>query len=157
MTVLRWRFIAEKAFTSRAIAWFGGGDWSHVDLIMPDGSFAGARSDVLKEIPAGYRVRPYDYIAPAREIQLSHEVTQAQADACYAASKAKEGAPYDELAIWGFIWGRNWMEPDSWICSEAQVDNGMKAALWGPLYLSANRITPNDFTLILTAVGATIP
>jgi hypothetical protein len=155
--ILRWRFIAEKDLASRAIAWFGGGNWSHVDLVMPDGSFAGARADVLKGVAAGYQIRPYDYIAPVSEVMLSLEVTASQAQAYYDASKAKIGCPYDKLAILGFILGRNWMEPDAWECAEAQADNGMLAKLWNKLYLSANRITPNDLTLILSAVGATIP
>lgn len=148
--MLRWRFIAEKDPLSRTISWWGGGDWSHIDLAMPDGTFAGAR------LNGGYQIRPADYIKPAKSCVLSLETTPEQEMAYYAASKAKEGAPYDRIAIAGFIVGRNWAQPGAWICSEAQADNAVKAEIIKPLYLSANRITPNDMTLILSAVGATV-
>ena len=45
MSTLTWRFIAEKDIASRAIAWFGGGSWSHIDVRNPDGTYTGARED----------------------------------------------------------------------------------------------------------------
>lgn len=156
--MLRWRFIAEKDVASRAIAWFGGGEWSHVDLVMPSGQYAGARTaiDNAPSGSAGYQLRPIDYIKPARSVVLSLEVSAAQEQACYTASNAKLGDPYDHIAIWGFALGRNWAQPGAWECAEAQADNIVKASISKPLYLSANRITPNDLTLILTALGAVV-
>jgi hypothetical protein len=154
---LRWRFIAEKDVGSRAISWFGGGQFSHVDLVMPDGQYAGARTAIDKAATnkPGYQLRPADYIKAAVSVVMSLEVTAEQEVAVYKASNAKLGDPYDHLAIWGFVLGRNWEEPGSWICSEAQAQNITCAGICKPLYLTANRITPNDLTLILSALGAT--
>lgn len=155
MATLRWRFIAEKAIASRAIAWFGGGEFSHIDLVMPDGRYAGARTAADGAAEPGYQIRPTDYIKPAHSLVLSLEVTPEQEQACYKASTAKVGDAYDHIAIWGFAFGRNWAEPGAWECAEAQAHNIVCANICHPLYLTANRITPNDMTLILSALGAT--
>jgi hypothetical protein len=157
MSILSWRFIAEKDLGSRAISWFGGGSFSHVDLVMPDGTFAGARTAADGAKAPGYQIRPVDYIKPARSIVMSLEVTSEQADAVFASSNAKLGDPYDHIAIWGFVLGRNWAEPGAWICSEAQVQNMVCAKICHPIYLTANKITPNDLTILLSGLGATWP
>ena len=55
----------------------------------------------------------------------------------------------------GFIAGRDWSDPGSWICSELQCAAAESADIVKPLVLSANKITPNDLTLIWSALGAT--
>lgn len=147
MSTLTWRFIAEKDIASRAIAWFGGGSWSHIDVRNPDGTYTGARED------GGYIQRPADYIKPAHWCFFTLEVTAEQEVAFWKSSNAKLGDAYDKLAIWGFLLGRDWAEPGKWICSEAQAHNLTCAKIIHPLYLSANRITPNDMTLILSSIG----
>ena len=147
MSTLTWRFIAEKDIASRAIAWFGGGSWSHIDVRNPDGTYTGARED------GGYIQRPADYIKPAHWCFFTLEVTAEQEIAFWKSSNAKLGDAYDKLAIWGFLLGRDWAEPGKWICSEAQAHNLTCAKIIHPLYLSANRITPNDMTLILSSIG----
>ena len=53
------RFITEEDFSSRLIRWFTWSDWSHVDFVLRDGRFLGARLD------GGVLIRPHDYIVPS--------------------------------------------------------------------------------------------
>ena len=53
------RFVTEKGFTSAAIRWFTWSDWSHVDFVLKDGRFLGARLD------GGVQIRPHNYIKPS--------------------------------------------------------------------------------------------
>jgi hypothetical protein len=157
METLTWRLVGGTDCSSRAIAWFGGGLYSHIDFRESDGSYTGARADRIGGQPPGYFTRPADYI-PARKLLrtlfLTLSVTAEQARAFRIASNLKLHAPYDRSAIWGFLLGRNWRDPGSWECAEAQADSCEKAGIFAPLILSTNKITPNDMALLLSALGA---
>ncbi len=157
--VLRWQFVRASDPASLAIAWFGGGDFSHIDCIYPDGSCVGARSDTLHlkdgtVLLPGVQRRPPGYLKFARRCVMQLEVTVQQAHDFYDFLDHAIGAPYDSLAIIGFIAGRSWYRDGTYICSELQAAALTKAKIVKPLYLTANRITPNDLTLILSAIGA---
>lgn len=153
MASLTWQLSAAKGLLSRLIIWFGGGEFSHVDLVMPNGNLAGARSDKVGG-GSGYRERPSDYFPFVKRVRFTLEVTPEQELAVYAASNAKVGANYNRATIFGLIFGWNLTQPGTWDCSEAQIDNCQQAKIIPPEYISNNKITPNDFALILTAIGA---
>jgi hypothetical protein len=155
--MLRWRFIAERDPSSRLIAWFGGGDYSHVDTILPDGTYLGARHDKLGGMPAGVQIRPANYIVPANFLILELAVTAQQECDYYGFLTEQIGKPYDTLAIFGFLTGRNWAQPGAWECAELSTAAATSAKIFQPPYLTANRITPNDFTLMLSIIGGTDP
>ena len=156
------RFIRDRGLISGGIAWFGGGDYAHVDYAMPDGTWLGARNDWFPCIQpdgslkkaTGVQIRPANYIQPIRQLTLALTTTPEQDRDHYAFLYSQIGKPYDKLAILGFIFGRNWQDPGAWICSELQCAAAMSADIMQPLCLTANRITPNDLTLIWSALGA---
>lgn len=148
------RFIRDHGLSSWAIAWFGGGFYSHVDYAMPDGTWLGARNDHIDGIPPGVQIRPADYIKPVVSLLLTLQTTPEQDRDHYQFLYSQIGKPYDKRAILGFITGRNWQDPGAWICSELQCAAAMSADIVQPLCLTANKITPNDLTLIWSALGA---
>jgi hypothetical protein len=152
--VITLRFIRDRGIASTMIAWFGGGEYSHVDYAMPDGTWLGARDDHIGGKPPGVQIRPADYIQPIRQLTLSLRTTPEQDRDHYAFLDSQIDKPYDQRAIWGFIAGRDWMDPGAWICSELQCAAAMSADIMQPLCLTANKITPNDLTLIWSALGA---
>jgi hypothetical protein len=148
------RFIRGHGVGSGLISWFGGGLYSHVDYAMPDGTWLGARSDRVGGKPAGVQIRPADYVTPIRQLTLALNTTPEQGRDHYAFLFSQIGKPYDKMAILGFIVGRNWEDPGAWICSELQCAAAISADILKPLCLTANRITPNDLTLLWSALGA---
>lgn len=155
MTTLR--FIEGRGPASIAIAYFGGGLYSHVDYRCEDGSWLGARSDRVGGKPPGVQIRPADYVKPVRELLLELQTTPEQERDHYAFLYSQIDKPYDKWAIAGFITGRNWRNPGSWICSELQCAAAESADIMQPLVLTANKITPNDLALIWSALGAKAP
>jgi hypothetical protein len=150
------RFIRGRGLLSALIAWFGGGEYSHVDYLMPDGTWLGARSDRIGGAPPGVQIRPADYVKPVSSLTLSLQTTPEQDRDHYAFLYSQEGKPYDKWAIFGFIAGRNWRNPGAWICSELQCAAAESADIMQPLVLTANRITPNDLALVWSALGAKV-
>ena len=88
------------------------------------------------------------------ELTLTLQTTFEQARDYYAFLYSQLGHPYDKAAIWGFVTGRDWEDPSSWICSELQWAAAMSADIFKHSILSANKITPNDLTLAWSARGA---
>lgn len=154
MALLSFQFSRQDDLGSLAIRTFEhGGEWSHVDAIMSDGSLLGARNDVVDGIPAGVRIRPSNYSNFAAYKRVHLEVTQAVADAYQAFLSTQIGKPYDQSAILAFIFNRDWREHDSWFCSEL-VAGALESAQALPhkLAATANKITPGDLFLVLSAL-----
>jgi len=150
------QFSLEDAISSRAIAWFGQGHFSHVDCVLPSGELLGARSDFVGGKPSGVQVRPYGYAKFKIAKQMVIPATEAQEHNYYVFLRQQIGKPYDHAAIWGFVFDRNWREADSWICSELQCAAGEYAHILRPLYLDTNKIVPVMAAVAYSAVGGTI-
>lgn len=151
--MIRLQFVCEAALSSRAIAWFSAGHFSHVDALLPDGSLLGARDDAVGGRAPGVRIRPPDYVRWTRRVVMAVPASAVQTDMFYAFLHRQLGKPYDSAAIWAFAFNRNWREPDSWICSELQSAAGEHAGILPRLYLAANKITPVSCALAFSAVG----
>jgi hypothetical protein len=52
------------------------------------------------------------------------------------------GLPYDSKGIVGFLFHRNWTEPDSWFCSEFRTMAFLKGGEESFMFSALNRITP---------------
>jgi hypothetical protein len=116
---LTFQLVRGKGFSSRLIGWFGSGFYSHIDVITPAGELRGARSDVIKGIPAGCQDRPQDYETWARQTRYTIDVTRSQWLRYWEFSDAQLGKPYDSRGlIESFVLGRQWRDDDSWWCSE---------------------------------------
>jgi len=139
--------------------------WSHIDSIVPagldwrtvasdddnqllyptEGWLYGARMDTLPVygIPRGVQLRPPGYTTFHRCGILTIPVTDRQWMDFWGAQRAKLGRPYDWRAILAFLnGGRNWHEPDSWICSEAVEDSLETAKILSPFWLAPYKISP---------------
>jgi hypothetical protein len=155
--LLSWQFVLGSGISSRSIAWFSAGHFSHVDAMMPGGYLLGARSDRVGHRPAGVQVRPPAYETWKERVVMSLEVEESRGRAFFAFLNAQLNKPYDKTAIWGFAAGRDWREADSWFCSELQAAAIEAANITPALYAPAAKITPAGLAVILSAIGATCP
>ena len=149
---IKLQFVCEAAITSRMVAWFGAGQFSHVDAVLHNGFLIGARYDTCGGQLPGVRIRPPDYHKFARRTIMEVPATRGQTNAFYKFMLAQEGKPYDNEAIWGFITGRDWREDDSWICSEV-VSAAGEASVLPRLFSPVWKITPGGCALAFSAVG----
>lgn len=121
---------------------------------MDNGFLLGSRSDVVEGIPAGVQIRPPWYAHFAERVMFEIPSTTLQEARWERFLEGEIGKPYDKTAIWGFVMGRDWREPDSWFCSELQA-RALEVAGAAPcLYLAANKITPVALALAISALGA---
>jgi hypothetical protein len=127
--MLRLRFVAEKDWVSSAIKWYEGVGVgpSHVDLVLPDDTYLGARSD------GGVRIRPADYIPAAGigwERRYAIPVEPEALAKMYVFARAQLGKPYDFSNILGFALHQNWDDAERWICSELALATAEAGGLW---------------------------
>ena len=140
------QFSYSLGIADEAIKWYEHGEWAHVDVIMPSGDLLGARMD------GGVQARPFNYykFTKTKRVDLYAEV--AVTNSFQAWLQQQIGKPYDTDAIIGFAVERNWRDPCAWFCSEL-IAAGLEHAHWFPtlLYAPANKITPADLILALSA------
>ena len=148
--MIKLQFVMGAGFSSRAIAWFSAGEFSHVDIVMPDQTLLGARSDKVGGKPAGVQVRPAGYEKWSRRTTITLPCSTTAAREFYDFAHKQVGKPYDSVAILGFAAGRNWREPDSWFCAELAAAALEAAHLVAPLLLATSKITPVSLALVLS-------
>lgn len=85
------QFSTTNAIGSRVIRYFTNSDYSHVDLVMPNGNLLGAH------LHGGVKERPPDYENFKRTLRLGCMVPDI--DAAYAYARAQVGKPYNWKAI----------------------------------------------------------
>lgn len=145
MAFFRLRFVTEDALDSALIRWETRCLYSHIDIVMPDGQYLGARHK------GGVAIRPVDYMRPTRERRYAIPVEDNALAAMMTFGMAQVGKPYDDRDIIGMALHTDWHSADStaWICSEL----GMAYPLAGGLALLnvlagyTYRITPDDLHL----------
>lgn len=96
------------------------GPWSHVDCVLPGGGLLGARDDRVGGAPSGVQIRPNGYINFLRTQRIILPCPETSQEAFYGFLRGQLGKPYDQTAIAGFVFQRDWRETDSWFCSELQ-------------------------------------
>jgi hypothetical protein len=155
------RFVRSKGFTSDVTAWREETCMpfppSHVECVTPDGKWLGQHADGgMLARPAGYDHDDVAFISDGRraEIFVSLPVTQAQADAFYAAATAAISEPYDWRAIIGFAVPFHEHLKFHAICSAKMVlllrTKGCEFFPW-PLTVPAHLVNPRDLMLILSS------
>ena len=149
------QFVRGAEFSSKVIAWFGGGIYSHVDAVLADGSLLGARDDSVGGQPSGVWVRPANYEKWEVQDVYHLESTAVQELVFYEYIKGQVGKPYDSRAIWGFALGTYWRDPDAWFCAELHAA-AIEWALKLHLVLANSKITPSDLALVVSALGAKV-
>lgn len=157
--VIRLQFVLGAGLSSRLIAWYGQGygGWSHVDAVLSDGSLLGARSDWIKGIKPGVRIRPPKYETWIRRAVVEIRSTEAQAIAWEEWLRKQEGCPYDQGAIWAFITGKRQHTAGRWICSACQFGALEKMHILHPASIPPSQVTPDTlFMLTTSGIGGRI-
>jgi uncharacterized protein YycO len=107
---IKLQFSSSNSVGSRLIRWRDWSDYSHVDLVLPDGKLLGALPD------GGVQIRdPY----PTRsKLILSIEVSPDKYHSILFRALSQVGKPYDYVGILGFVFNRDWEDDSKWFCSE---------------------------------------
>lgn len=150
---VRLSFVEEASLESYAIAWFGKGNFSHVDALRDDGSRWGARSDSVGGKPPGIQLRPAGYAEFSREEIFTIPATPLEEVSFWAWWESQEGKPYDKLEILGFLFDKDWMHPGWYICSAAGYASLASIDLlpYSP-YLPPNKIDPGMLSMVVSCV-----
>lgn len=142
------------------IAWFSAGHFSHVDAVVPTpggpDALLGARADRTDGAPPGVWVRDQGYADFATRVVFEIPADGNQETLWRSFLASQIGKPYDREAIWAFAFGRDWREPDSWVCSELQARALEVAGISDCFYLACNKITPVALALAISAMGAKV-
>ena len=152
-------FVTEATLGSAMIRWFTHSDFSHVDIITPDGYRLGARSDhpvwvpedpnyqpTMREPHTGVQKRAMDYAKFTLDRRLIIPCSATQADHAYGWLYEQLGKPYDKRGLFAsFLFDRPvpWWDEKEWWCSELAavfVHNAGFTACRTP----ASRVSPND-------------
>jgi uncharacterized protein YycO len=93
----------------RMVTW---SDYSHVDVLMPEGDLLGALApDGVVRQGKALRIKQ-----ASKAVIMDLPVADAQA--AYAFLKKQVGKPYDYQGVVGIGLHRDWQEDDSWSCAE---------------------------------------
>lgn len=149
------QFVGARGLASSIIERFGAGSFSHVDAELPDGTLLGARSDSIGGRPPGVQIRPADYGLAGWRIKVKCHIlaSDIQEADFYDFLKAQEGKPYDKLAIFAFVIGRDWRDDSAWFCDELDAAGLERAKVIPDLYLPASKMSPTSLALALSATG----
>lgn len=152
--MIRLRFVREADPVSSLIAYYSASPFSHVGVLLPDGSELGARSDSVGGKPPGVQIRPGDYAKFAIEVVFAVPCTDAQEGAFLDFCHKQIGKKYDKIGILGFASGRNWRDETKWFCSELVTRAGEVSTILPYLYISYYKITPGASAIAYSAIGA---
>ena len=125
-------------WSSRLIAWFTQGKYSHVEFITPHGKALGAR------LKGGVQARDFHYIGNRKSRLFRIEVSD---NLLYQYANSQRGKPYDWLAIVGFIFGRDWQNQRRWFCSEYVTWAILRSGVELLRVDDVAKITPDDVAL----------
>ncbi|HEX5461871.1 MAG TPA: hypothetical protein VFX20_18045 [Steroidobacteraceae bacterium] len=161
---LEFQLVRSNSPGSRLIGFFGGGFFSHVDIVWPDGRLFGARSDHIRrmadrtrcDLKPGVRFRPQGYERWSRVVRIRVPCSTEQKRRAMAWALEQEYKPYDKLAIVAFAIDRSWRTEGAWFCSELAT-RYLEVAFDFTLPLTPNKIPPGTFACTAGArPGATI-
>jgi hypothetical protein len=151
MAYLVAQFAANGSLGSKLIEWYDHGLYSHVDIVLPDGSLLGARDDVIYGVPKGVQIRPAGYVAGFTTLKVELEATDVVAAEFYRLAYSQIGKAYDSTAIAGFAANRDWRAADSWFCSEFFMWCLEGSGFVHKLSAPCNKIAPDDALLVCSA------
>lgn len=153
----RFQFVHGPGWESGLIAWAGADTFSHVDILLDDGTLLGARSDAIGGKPPGVQIRPPGYDQWTKQVIIAAPCTSEGKAAALAFAHAQIGKAYDKTAIAGFAVDRDWRTPDEWFCSELAGVAAETGGVVEQLYVSANKFMPGPLAITLSGVkGRTI-
>lgn len=156
MSEITLQFCSFPSGWGRVIPWFTQAPYSvgHVDIVLPSGDLLGAQHSVIDGVPAGVQIRNPGYGKMTNPIRVSLPVTPQGLEAALSFAHDQIGKPYDTLAIFAFMIGRNWRDDDAWYCSEYGARYAEIAKAFPcPLAAPDNKITPGALLLVCSALA----
>lgn len=156
MSELVLQFSTSTAFMSSMIRRLCHSEFSHCDIVTPDGLLGVSGVDKSIGDAGGVRVRRpglWPYLRTPKTARLKTDV----ADKVIALGKTQLGKPFDDGALWEFLSDdpadRDWRDESKWFCSEF-VAWCLETAGFFPYSLIAakNRITPGDLLFLVNPV-----
>jgi hypothetical protein len=152
-----WHLAFDKNWGSGLIRRSCHSPFSHVDMVMKDGSLLGAsyspKAPYIHGNPCGVASRPFDYqqFKYRRQMILATE----RADDIRRIWSTQLGKGYDNGSLWDMIGdsfpgARDWRLNESWFCSEGVAWAMETGHFWGPHQLRwpKNRVSPTDLLLM---------
>jgi hypothetical protein len=145
------RFITEGGFVCTAIRGFTFSQWSHAEIILPEGTYLGAHAG------GGVQIRASNYVVPTRERRYSIPVPDQMLEDILNFAKAQIGKGYDYDAIGQIVIHKHdpWANANRWFCSElvAASANAGGLVLLNVVREYVNLITPEMLHLSTRLVG----
>lgn len=160
-TCLQFQLVAAAGLSSRAIGWFGGGFYTHVDIVWPDGRLFGARSETMVvnglTYDEGVQFRPQGYAKWCKVTRIDVPCNLNQRNRALEWALRQEWKHYDRRAILGLAVGRDWRDENQWFCSEL-ASRYLEVAFDFRLALHPNKVNPGGFAIAAsTARGLQMP
>jgi hypothetical protein len=132
--------------------------FSHVDLVMKDGTLLGAsnapKCPHIHGNPRGVANRPPDYMAFAYRRQMV--IATPRADDIRRLATTQLGKPFDNSGIRDFASDkfpgkRDWRLDECWFCAELAMWSMEMGYLWGtpPMPWPKNRVSPTDIIMMM--------
>ena len=151
-------FVCASGLSALAIARWGVAEpeFSHVDIVLPDGSYLGARDDAIGGKPPGVQIRPPGYEKWIKQATVKLPCDWGALQTANDWALGEVGKKYDEDAILGIILGQRWHKKGAWICSAFAGTYGHKLAFLKDLFLPAQQTAPNMLFAMCGAAGAVI-
>ena len=146
MSYITIAFAKPGSWIGQLIAITTGFKYSHVVLVSPDGEFfiessgAGPKSGVAVHA-IGHK--PFDEF---------RRILHPRPNDVWEASLDHAGKPYDYSYLWGWLFRRDWQDPEKWVCTELIVDSC--AAAGRPIiHERKNRVTAETLYMISEPVN----
>lgn len=149
MATLTLRFVTDSSIVSTLIRKKTWCDYSHVDLILDDGTALGARTS------GGVAIRPYNYAKFSAIALFTVDLTTEQKFLIEGFAKAQVGKAYDYGSIAGILFHRDWRNTDKWNCGELIAAAFEQARPLLNISPDVDRIVPRD--LLLSVLLKRIP
>jgi hypothetical protein len=132
--------------------------FSHVDMVLKDGTLLGASDSpnalFIAGNPRGVAQRPFDYqkFAYRRQMVIATErADDIRRIAVSQLGKAFDNSSIKDFASDSFPGQRDWRLDDSWFCAELAMWAMETGYLWGPppLKWPKNRVSPTDMLMMM--------
>ena len=154
--ILTWRWPFFPNYASWVIRHLSHSPFSHVDLVMPNGTVLGAsdspNAPVLLGNPRGVAIRPPDY--EAFGLRKRMVIKTPLADGIYAIAETQIGKPFDNTALYRFLsdalpTSRSWQDSSAWFCAELLAFAFAIGGYWKmPKVWPKDRISQSDLFMV---------
>ncbi len=145
------QFVADDAVIDPVIRWYSHAWCTHVDSVWIDKD--GQEKLIGARIQDGVKIRAINYANFVHVERVVLPASDEQLIDYYQFLMDQVGKPYDETAILGCAFDREWRADGHWMCSELAAAGLEKVDFFGHRLSSpSNRITPGDLWLTLSAV-----